>query len=666
MRKARPIGRAFCISGHLDAKLTQFGTQTALSVLLRDIKYLIRMRVGPDDAPWSMPALASDAMTPPVATTGERRPGAESADARVERTIATSRLILATAGLATVWLATMPPSWRLTVSLLLWGYAAFAFGCTIALRSRRVVPWTFGAATHLVDIAVAGSITLLTDGQDSPFFVFLNYPILTAAYRWGLQGTLATVATAVVILAIESGLLLEQHERTSLALGPFMRTEPVLRAAYLVVVGLLVGYLSDIEKLRRIEALTISRMLRAVRMGTSMDEAFDEVLRATVRLFGGRRALLVMHDQKSSRTFVRDSNFEINPTPPGAIAREIPDYEAEGYRFGLPGAAVHAVRNRFGDGSFSVTAVDNQSVSVDTTAVRLPAGLLPNDRCRRLLVVDMTFEGGWTARVLILDPRFVTDREEAARMAQRVAGQVGPALFEHYQLRRVRERASQAERARIVRELHDGPVQSLLSVDMELAVLRRQITTQAPQVAPDLARFHETLKREIVGLREVFEGVRAGAISARSIQRDLADVVTRFAIYTGLDARYSGDDQPVQLPANVRREVVRITQEALANVRKHSGARRVTVRTEQQSDQLLLHIEDNGRGFRWAGTRTQLELRDAGEGPWTILDRLRIVDGSVHITSKPGAGTTLALAFPIPPASGAGPGRQTPSAGARA
>ena len=625
------------------------------------------MRVDSDAALWPPPALASDAMTPPVETTGERRPASDAADAGVERTIATSRLLLATAGLATVWIAAMPPSWRVMVSALLWGYAAFAFICTLALRKRRAVSWTFGAATHLVDITIAGTITLLTDGQASPFFVFLNYPILTAAYRWGLQGTLATVATAVLILAIESGLLLERDARSAaLGFGPFMRTEPVLRAVYLVVVGLLVGYLSDIEKRRRAEALSVSRMLRDVRMGTSMDDAFDDVLRATVRLFRARRALLVMHDRKSGRTFVRDSDPAIGPTPPGAVAREVPDYEADGYLFALPGAAVHAVRGRIGDDSFSVTAVDGQGAAVDTTDVRLPAGILPNERCRRLLVASVAFDGRWAARALILDPGFVTDREEAARMAQRVAGQVGPALFEHYQLRRVRERASQAERARIVRELHDGPVQSLLSVDMELAVLRRQVHTQAPQVAPDLARFHETLKREIVGLREVFEGVRAGAISARSIQRDLADVVTRFAIYTGLDARYAGDDQPIQLPASVRREVVRIAQEALANVRKHSGARRVIVRTEQLPEQLLVYIEDNGRGFRWAGTRTQTELREAGEGPWTILDRLRIVGGTLNVTSKPGAGTTLALAFPIPPASAAVPGRPTSTSGAQA
>lgn len=602
-------------------------------------------------------------MTPPADTTGRRT--FDVADARVEQTIATSRLLLAAAGLATVWIAATPGSRLVSVPAVLWTYAGFALVCAVVLRRRHAVSWVFGAVTHLIDIVVAGSFSLLAGGPDAAF-VFLNFPILTAAYRWGLQETLATVATAVAILAIESGFLLDSSATGGTEpLSAIARTSPVLRAGYLVVVGLLVGYLSDSERRRRAEALAVSRMLRDVRMGQSMDDAFGEVLRATVRLFRARRALLVMHDQKSGRTFVRDAPPAKATMPQGALAREVTDSESEGYLFPLPSPSLHAVRQRFGDGSYSVVAVDGRGATVGTGDVRLPASILPNDSCRRVVVTSMTFNARWATRVFVLDPGFVAAREEAARMALRVAEQVGPALFEHYQLRRVRERASQAERARIVRELHDGPVQSLLSVDMELAVLRRQVHAQAPQIAPDLARFHETLKREIVGLREVFEGVRAGAVSARSIQRDLADVVTRFAIYTGLDARYTGDDQPIQLPGNVRREVVRITQEALANVRKHSGARRVTVRTDQQADQLLLQVEDNGRGFRWAGTRTHAELREAGEGPWTILDRLGVVGGTLSITSKPGAGTTLALAFPIPP-SVAPAGRATIVSGAQA
>lgn len=587
-----------------------------------------------------------------VVAPSERQSVQEMADLRMEQSIATARLLLASAGLVAAWLGPAPSVWPDAVDALLVGYTAFAAVCALVLRVWRRVMWTFGAATHLVDIGVAVIVTLLADGQDSPFFVFLNFPLLTAAYRWGLQETLSTVATAIVLLTIESTAL-SGAERTALSRDAMTAPTPVLRGAYLIVVGLLVGYLSDVEKRRRAEALALSRMLGDVRVGRSLDEALGDVLKSLARLFRARGTWLVMQDIRSGRTFVcgtsaTSRHTSTEPSAPYATIRELAADEGDLHLQSLPGSALHASRRLWAPKRWRVAAIDGHGLTADGAGATIPAGCVPGDPCRRVIITTQTFDGRWTARVFVIAPAFVFDREESARTLQRTMSQIGPALFEHYKLRRLRERASLAERTRIVRELHDGPMQSLLGVEMELAVLRRSARDRAPQLEPDLARFHDTLKREVVGLREVFEGVRAGTAPLRPIQHDLTDMVTRFAVYTGLDARFSDGAPSLILPPTERREVLRIVHEALANVRKHSNARRVLVRSQVQGEHLVVHVEDNGKGFPWAGTRTDAELRADGRGPWSILDRLTTLNGTLTITSRPGNGSSIELTCPIP------------------
>lgn len=580
-----------------------------------------------------------------IGAPSERHSGQDRADLRTEHSIATSRLLLASAGLVTVWIGPAPSDWPVAVYAALGSYAVFATLCAIVLRVWRRVMWAFGAATHLVDIGVATMVTLLTDGHNSPFFVFLNFPLLTAAYRWGLQETLSTVVTAVALLAIESTLL-SGREPAAASFDAFVAPTPALRVVYLVVVGFLVGYLSDAEKRRRAEALALSRMLGVVRVGRSLDEALHDVLKTLARLFRARGAWLVMQDVRKGRTFICGTRAK--GSGPASTMRELSAGDGDRHLRALPGAALHGVRRLWSRRRWRAVAIDGEGGTIDASGADIPDGCVPGDSCRRVIVTTQTFGGHWTARVFVTDPAFFLDREEAARILQRTMAHLGPAVFEHYRLHRLRERASLAERRRIVRELHDGPMQSLLGVEMELAVLRRSARDRAPQLEPDLARFHDTLKREVVGLREVFEGVRAGTSSIQPIQEDMTDMVTRFAIYTGLDARFEGNDLPVVLPPTERREVLRIVHEALANSRKHSGARRVVVRAHVRGDQFVVQVDDNGKGFPWAGTRTDAELRADGRGPWSILDRLTMLNGTLTITSRPGAGCSVELACRIP------------------
>jgi two-component system nitrate/nitrite sensor histidine kinase NarX len=230
-----------------------------------------------------------------------------------------------------------------------------------------------------------------------------------------------------------------------------------------------------------------------------------------------------------------------------------------------------------------------------------------------------------------------------------MAHQVAPALYGHYVLDRLRTRAQAVERGRIARELHDGITQSLLGLEMQMAVLRRRALTEAPQLDEDLARIHGILRNEIVSLRELMEGLRVGDAETGDIVGDLTEMVERFRRYTGILAQFVSDGSGFSVPTTTRREIARIVHEALVNVRKHSGARRVLVRVGADNGNWKLSIEDDGRGFPFAGRQSQSELDARRLGPRTIGERVRRIGGEMTIVSRPGSGARVEVEIPVQP-----------------
>src|SRR5262249_20330086 len=147
------------------------------------------------------------------------------------------------------------------------------------------------------------------------------------------------------------------------------------------------------------------------------------------------------------------------------------------------------------------------------------------------------------------------------------------------------------------RELHDGAVQSLISVEMQVDVLKRQAGVTPERVAPELGRIQSLLREEVLKLRELMQQMKSLDVDSRRLLSLLADTVERFQRETGITARFISDVDELDMPQPVCREVARIVQEGLVNVRKHSGAHKALVRLSAQDGNWTLVIEDDGAGF---------------------------------------------------------------------
>jgi signal transduction histidine kinase len=203
------------------------------------------------------------------------------------------------------------------------------------------------------------------------------------------------------------------------------------------------------------------------------------------------------------------------------------------------------------------------------------------------------------------------------------------------------------DRALISRELHDGVIQALIGIEMQLEVLRRESIGKVPDgVATGLADIQRLLGQEILDVRDLMQLLKPEVVDAKRLVEHLADAVERFRYRTGIQARLVCDADEIDLTPRTCREVAAIVREALANVRKHSGATSVVVRLERSGANWRLVVDDNGCGLDFEGYLTQEEADAQRKGPVIIRERARAIGGSLALHSQRGFGTQLDITIP--------------------
>jgi signal transduction histidine kinase len=313
------------------------------------------------------------------------------------------------------------------------------------------------------------------------------------------------------------------------------------------------------------------------------------------------------------------------------------------YLFDSPADAAYA--SRTGNG-FHTVLLDRDGRRLKDVSTEFVDALARVEKFEAMASVRLIFGTEWSGRVFLFDPEMMGQPDEELRFLQEFAQQVAPAIYNVYLMRRLRERAGALERARFARELHDGAIQSLIAVEMQLDVLRRQSGTQAPVVNAELGRIQKLLREEVLKLRELMQAMKSFEVNADRLLGFISDTVERFRRETGIAAEFVSELERVELPPKVCRELARIVQESLVNVRKHSGAHHVLVRLAQRAGNLQLTVEDDGKGFSFSGRLSDAELEAPGKGPAVIRERVRLVAGELTIESTPGHGARLEVRIP--------------------
>jgi signal transduction histidine kinase len=261
--------------------------------------------------------------------------------------------------------------------------------------------------------------------------------------------------------------------------------------------------------------------------------------------------------------------------------------------------------------------------------------------CDRFAVFDVTIREYWAGRVFLLDPveQGPADRPGFGLLLQ----QCICALSATRDVPRIRRRAAAHERARLGREIHDGVLQELAAVDVELELIRRQAAPPPEMLAARLADIRTRLNGQLRELRYLAERARAYEVDPQRLPMVLAGLVAKFRRDTGIEAAFEPPPGHVALPPRVCGEIVRIVQEALVNVRRHSRATHVIVQFACDEAEWKLCIEDDGQGMRTWGTAPVAAGFPTVWRPAVIEERVQSISGT--LTLAPGAGTRLEIAI---------------------
>ena len=283
---------------------------------------------------------------------------------------------------------------------------------------------------------------------------------------------------------------------------------------------------------------------------------------------------------------------------------------------------------------------------------RFPEILLLSSRRKQRAVLRYGSEEEQYSRLFLLDPPPSLPLLDLLHSLEFFAEQIGPAIYTMLLLDVIRSRAGAIERARLARELHDGVIQSLVGAEMQVAAWRRHqeknepfLPSRAVPAMEDLGKLQQLLHNEVISLRELMQQMRAAEVNPEELLDVLAVRVDRFRRDTGIAARFVSDLEEVSLPRDTCQEIVRIVQEALVNVRKHSDARHAIVRFERRNGQWKLSIDDDGRGFPFSGRRSLTDLDESYQGPEIVKERVRAIGGDLFIDSTPGRGSHLEITF---------------------
>jgi signal transduction histidine kinase len=207
-----------------------------------------------------------------------------------------------------------------------------------------------------------------------------------------------------------------------------------------------------------------------------------------------------------------------------------------------------------------------------------------------------------------------------------------------------RQAGTLAERQRLARDLHDTLTQGFASVVLLLEAAEESLATGRP-VDRHIEQALRSARDNLAESRRVVWALRPRPLAEQSLPQALQELTGRLGEETGLRAEtvVTGTARP--LPAEVEEALLRIVQEALANVRKHAAASRVTVTLSYLNDLTMLDVHDDGIGFEHAAT---VAAAGAGLGLHAMAERVAALGGSLAVESAPGEGATIAVEVPAP------------------
>jgi signal transduction histidine kinase len=484
----------------------------------------------------------------------------------------------------------------------------------------------------LADLIALGAFFFFTPSVAPVWFLLL---IVAFAVGVGWGGRRAYAAAACLAAASLAWALIRGHARPN----------DLARAAGIalgtLVSGLGMAYLGDRSRRQAADSHFLSGLAAMLSVEHGVAESLRGLLAGLAEDFDCERAFLIHRDADLERIFLwrylRGATEHLAP-------EVFPLTASDAFLLDAPQASVgwNGLNGEPGQGF----AWDRATGDAIAEVPRVPAGAYELLGAKSLLAVTLNVQGEPSSRVMVANGRRRFRPHDLQRL-ERIIRHLGPPLENMFLLRHLRARAIDAERSRIARDLHDGILQTLLSIEIQLDVLRRTPAQSCDRTVAGIVALQQTAKNEGAELRRWITDLRPLHVQSADLLDLMHGFRERFENESNVHVDLLVDTTELQAPDRVCREVFQIYREALNNIKKHARATHVVVKLTQSDSLLVLVVDDNGEGFSFAGRFSGDELDRLRLGPISIKEHTRTVGGVLTVESTPGHGARLMVEIPL-------------------
>jgi len=565
--------------------------------------------------------------------------GEYSPHSRVDGIIALGRLVIIPYGLLAFGRDPSPAGllWGTGFALLA-GYCLYVVGvCGYAWLGRAPTRWR-RVADQVLDGTAGLLLIALTGGTSSPFFSYLGFPVLFATLCWRLRGALAAgVPTAAAFVAL--GIFEIQWK------APFETNTFIVRTVYLGALTGLLGYMGAYEQRVRRAMVALATWTPPVKVEAADIAKTMEMVGAVA---GARRAVLAWSEggepglQIAFWTGLGVLRWaEEDYTVDGLVAERLADID-----FASRDVAATTV---------PIMWIANGRLNSQHSAHAIPFALQHRFAMRSVISVCLHTEL-IRGRLFLLDIPNVTsdDLVIAGLLARQLQGHL------EYRLtaRQLAATAAAEERMRLARNVHDGVLQTLTGIRLQLEAARHLMPARPVQAEGILLELEDIVLGEHQTLRRLVTRLRRAEPGAAELDAKLADMVAALVLRIERQWNVQVDvltpivnEQFEAAAANgVISEIYHILREALVNAARHAHARRLSFGIRVENGAVNMTIADDGEGFPLTGRHDLQTLIRYDMGPTVLRERVAALDGELTIQSSPG-GARLEISIPLSPPS---------------
>jgi signal transduction histidine kinase len=200
--------------------------------------------------------------------------------------------------------------------------------------------------------------------------------------------------------------------------------------------------------------------------------------------------------------------------------------------------------------------------------------------------------------------------------------------------------ATEGERGRIARELHDGLRQHLVGIQLQCDTIQVLLARGAYAAVPPLiATVQHALQLADAEMSRIVRDLHPPIVTEAGLCAALCDLGVRWGTKCGVAVAFDLPPSLPALPEATATALYRIAQEALTNTARHAAAQQVQIQLRVEGQQLLLQLQDDGRGGAL--------LRSGGVGMRSMRERAQALHGTLTVVSPPGAGTQISVCVPM-------------------